>query len=261
LLGRQLKCAGDNCCALRNGGSLYCWGDNRDGNAGVDRGDGTPIDVPTQVGGDKTFLPAFSVGKTHSCAIASDRALWCWGNNKWNQLGVAGMPRALAPVKVGENNDWLWVAAGGTQTCGIRKGNVLYCWGDNTDGQVGIERVGPDGEVVVTDKPVIVTMTNDWVRVATGDRHACAIKSGQPLFCWGNGDSGELGMREVEMLEAPAKLAAEQRYRELALGAAFSCGLDVTEPQPRMYCWGANDRGQLGTGDTDPRREPTLVEL
>src|SRR6185312_13833646 len=166
---RQLKCAGNNCCALRNGGSLYCWGDNRDGNVGADREDGTPIDVPTQVGGDKTFLRAFSVGKTHSCAIASDRTLWCWGSNKANQLGMAGMPRALSPVKVGDDNDWSWVAAGATQTCGISRGNMLYCWGDNSDGQVGIERVGPDGEVVVTEKPVIVTMTNDWVRVAAGD--------------------------------------------------------------------------------------------
>lgn len=255
-----LKCAGDNCCALRSGGALYCWGANRDGNVGIARDDATPVTMPTPVSGDQRFLRAFSVGKTHSCAIASDRTLWCWGSNAQHLLGLPDAGKVLAPKQVGEDNDWLWIAAGETQTCGVRKGNVLYCWGDNTDGQVGIERIGPDGEPVMPEEPVIVTMSNDWVRVAAGERHTCAIKSEQPLFCWGRGDEGQLGARNVDTLEIPTKVFDHLRFRELALGAAHSCGLDAG-PMPSMYCWGANDRGQLGVGGSEPRLEATKVEL
>lgn len=75
----QLKCGGDNCCALRDAGALYCWGSNRDGNAGVGRDDGAPVEEPTQVDGDALRFRTFSVGRAHSCAIATDQTLWCWG--------------------------------------------------------------------------------------------------------------------------------------------------------------------------------------
>jgi alpha-tubulin suppressor-like RCC1 family protein len=257
----QLKCGGNNCCALRSGGALYCWGSNQDGNLGTGSEDPGSVALPTPVSGEQIFLRALSVGKSHSCAIASDRTLWCWGSNVDHQLGLAEPAKVYVPTQVGEDHDWLWVAAGGTQTCGVRKGNVLYCWGDNKEGQVGIERVGPDGELVVTQKPVIVTMANDWVRVATGDRHTCAIKREQPLSCWGRGEYGQLGLSDVEVIESPARVHETLRFRELALGAAHSCGIDAT-PQLGMYCWGQNDRGQLGSGNTEPRSTmPVKIEL
>ncbi|HET8939259.1 MAG TPA: hypothetical protein VFN67_37700 [Polyangiales bacterium] len=256
-----LKCGGDNCCALRSGGALYCWGSNREGNVGIGRDDNMAVIAPTPVSGDQTFLRAFSVGNTHSCAVATDRTLWCWGNNALHVLGVPDPGKVLAPKQVGEDHDWLWVAAGETQTCGVRKGNVLYCWGDNTEGQVGIARIGPDGEPVVTETPVIVTMSNDWVRVAAGDRHTCAIKREQPTFCWGRSADGRLGLKDVDpVVETPTKVFDTMRFRELTLGAAHSCGLDAS-PIPTVYCWGANDRGQLGIGNTESRTVAAKVPL
>lgn len=256
----QLKCGGNNCCALRSGGALYCWGSNQDGNLGTGSEDKSSVDVPTPVSGDQVFLRALSVGKSHSCAIASDRTLWCWGSNAEHQLGFSGPDKVLVPTQVGEDSDWLWVSAGGTQTCGVRRGNVLYCWGDNREGQVGIARIGPDGEVVVTETPVIVTMANDWVRVATGDRHTCAIKREQPLSCWGRNDGGQLGFAAVDVIESPTRVHEALRFRELALGAAHSCGIDATS-KLGMYCWGQNDRGQLGAGDTTPRTMPVKIDF
>lgn len=256
----QLKCGGDNCCALRSGGALYCWGSNGDGNLGIGREDPASVDLPTEVASEQIFLRAFSVGTSHSCAIASDRTLWCWGSNIEHQLGLAEPAKVLVPTQVGDDHDWLWVAAGGTQTCGVRKGNVLYCWGDNREGQVGIPRIGPDDELVVPDEPMIVDTTNDWVRVAAGDRHTCAIKREQPLYCWGRGDSGQLGLPNVETSAAPTRVHESLRFRELALGAAHSCGIDATS-RLGMYCWGQNDRGQLGAGNTEPRTTPVKIEF
>jgi hypothetical protein len=42
----------------------------------------------------------------------------------------------------------------------------------------------------------------------------------------------------------------------LALGAGHTC---VLADSGRVYCWGANEKGQLGTGDTLGRSEPTEV--
>jgi alpha-tubulin suppressor-like RCC1 family protein len=259
----QIKCGGDNCCALRSGGRLYCWGSNRDGRLGIGSDDDAPVAMPTQISVDQTFLRAFSVGASHSCAVASDRTLWCWGSNAEHKLGLEEEDGPVrAPRQIGEDKDWLWVAAGGTQTCGIRKGNELYCWGDNSDGQVGIARIGPDGELVVSEKPVIVNASTDWVRVQAGDRHTCAIKRSQPLFCWGRGDKGQLGLVAAETVETPTAVQgvlSPVRFQEIALGAAYSCGVDVSSPQPATYCWGENDRGQLGNGSTEATLVPARV--
>ena len=256
----QLKCGGDNCCALRSGGALYCWGSNQNGNLGTGSEDTGSVAVPTEVSSEQIFLRALSVGKSHSCAIASDRTLWCWGNNLEHQLGLPVPGKVLVPTQVGEESDWLWVATGGTQTCGVRRGNLLYCWGDNREGQVGIERVGPDGEVDFAQEPVFVTMANDWVRVAAGDKHTCAIKREQALSCWGRNDGRQLGLTDADVIESPTRVHEALRFRELALGAAHSCGIDGTS-QLKLYCWGQNERGQLGAGNTESRSMPVHIDF
>ena len=42
----------------------------------------------------------------------------------------------------------------------------------------------------------------------------------------------------------------------IALGADFTC---ARRTDGRVWCWGANDHGQLGQGDTQSRAAPTRV--
>ncbi|HEY0096116.1 MAG TPA: Ig-like domain-containing protein, partial [Archangium sp.] len=45
-------------------------------------------------------------------------------------------------------------------------------------------------------------------------------------------------------------------WRELSAGATHSCGIDTAN---RLYCWGANEEGQLGDGTHDASSVPRLV--
>ena len=69
---------------IRNGGELYCWGNNDIGQVG----DGTQTDrlVPTRVGtaNDWTDIAA---GEDHNCGIRNGGDLYCWGANSMGQLG------------------------------------------------------------------------------------------------------------------------------------------------------------------------------
>lgn len=254
----QLDCGGNNCCAVRREGELYCWGDNAQGSVGVDSSEPF-VSEPARVGADgQTFLRV-SVGTAHSCAIASDRTLWCWGNNDRRQLGVEEpTDYAPAPVKISEDADWSWIAAGGSHTCGIRDDNALFCWGDNRDGQLGIPRVGPDGEPLEQALPMTVMTTRGWARVEAGARHTCAIRirGAVELLCWGWGEDGRLGRKVEEPLDVPSVVMTDTQWGELALGADHSCGLDLTEPVAKMFCWGSNATGQLGLDDTLTRDSP-----
>lgn len=51
-------------------------------------------------------------------------------------------------------------------------------------------------------------------------------------------------------------MATEWSFERVTTGAAYTCG--VTE-DGETYCWGRNEQGQLGNGDTADRREPAPV--
>jgi alpha-tubulin suppressor-like RCC1 family protein len=76
------------------------------------------------------------------------------------------------------------------------------------------------------------------------------------LYCWGNNQSGELGLGDEASRTSPALLAGS--WVEVAAGAHHTCARDDLG---RVACFGANERGQLGVGDRDARSTPALVSL
>jgi alpha-tubulin suppressor-like RCC1 family protein len=82
-------------CGIR-AGTLWCWGDNVEGEIG----DGTTItrNNLTQVGSD-TDWAEIRTGSKHTCARKLDGSIWCWGWNENGQLGDAHAWRpTFAPV-------------------------------------------------------------------------------------------------------------------------------------------------------------------
>jgi len=77
-------------CALKNDGSVWCWGSDYYGEAGYEPGgvaDSATWEMPRQVtalGNDVTQIAA---GDTHTCARKADATIWCWGHGTWGQLG------------------------------------------------------------------------------------------------------------------------------------------------------------------------------
>jgi len=72
-------------CVLTKAGAVKCWGANDRGQLG----DGTTTDrtAPVGVSGLDSGVVALTVGTSHSCAVASDGGMMCWGRNDVGQLG------------------------------------------------------------------------------------------------------------------------------------------------------------------------------
>ncbi len=84
-------------CALRDDGTVACWGGNDDGNLG--RGTtGTSGAVGDVTGLD--HVAQLSIGGFHACALRTDGSVWCWGNDVARQLGNAALGTTSSPVPV-----------------------------------------------------------------------------------------------------------------------------------------------------------------
>ncbi len=100
----------------------------------------------------------------------------------------------------------------------------------------------------------------DWIDLAAGRDHTCALSAQGQVFCWGNNFSGELGYGDTMDRGNQAAdmgnnlpavdLGTGRTATALAAGNAHTCALldDRT-----VKCWGANLSGQLGYGDTFAR--------
>jgi len=79
-------------CALDAGGEAHCWGVSGFGQLG----NGLPVDPtgppvvmssPTAVVGGHRFQ-SISAGNSHTCAITTARAVYCWGHHESGALGI-----------------------------------------------------------------------------------------------------------------------------------------------------------------------------
>ncbi len=202
------------------------------------------LGVAVQVQAAATWT-AVSAGGAHTCGIRS-RALYCWGQNNYGQLGDgtsgAGTQK-FVPTRVGLASDWSALAAGDYHTCGLRSG-ALYCWGYNDYGQLGD---GTSGAGTQKSVPTRVGAATDWSAVAAGSYHTCGIRSGA-FYCWGRNDWGELGDGTAVDKPTPTQAGTASDWSAVAVGSFHTCGIRGSGGSGALYCWGANNYGQLGDG-------------
>ncbi len=142
------------------------------------------------------------------------------------------------------------VFAGPDYTCMLNPEGHVWCWGKAAGGTIGY----PEPVAPLRDRPPIDLGTGRTaVAIATGDSHMCAILDNGDLKCWGYSSGGILGLGGPGQMGdnlAPIDLGTGRTAVAVAAGSAHTCAvLDNGD----LKCWGYNNRGQLGLGDTAPR--------
>ncbi len=85
-------------CARKIDGSTWCWGVNVDGQIG----DATTMTrtIPVQVAALGSRVDEIATGFAHTCARTAEGAVWCWGANDFDQLGIGRKStQELTPVQ------------------------------------------------------------------------------------------------------------------------------------------------------------------
>lgn len=245
-------------CALDTFGDVYCWGDNSNGELGSENPNYAP-------GPRRVRLPRpitqLSSGARHVCALTDVGQLHCWGSNVEGQLGLGGSVEDMEEARDAERREptlvdsatWVSVAAGEAHTCGVKSDGTLSCWGRNAERQSG------NRDEAQLRVPTLVNTEHSWKQAVAGSSHSCGLRTDGTLWCWGSNATQEalypLGAESGWQLPDPTQVG-DGRWRLVVTGAFHSCAVNEAG---ELACWGRNDAGQLGTGDAELRRAPTLV--
>jgi len=263
LTGIRLVVAGErHTCALRSDTTVLCWGRNDKGQLG----DGTTTDSLTpvavvDVGGAGTLsgVTHLSAGAKHTCAVRSDGTVVCWGLNDKGQLGDATTTDHASPVVVvdvsgtGTLGMIRHVGLGSQHSCAVSNVDQVLCWGSNNSGQLG------DLSTVSRSVPAHVVGIGgvgglSGVRwVDGGVEHTCVSTRSDTVACWGRNDRGQVGdgttvspQTSPREVVAPSGTGVLSSIAAVAAGREHSCGF--RRDANTAFCWGRNDKGQLGTG-------------
>jgi hypothetical protein len=243
-----------------------------------------------------SFLSDAFVGALHSCWF-NQGSIECMG--VWDGVDPAhrsAIPVRVDAIDESVTGDEVLrygasMVSAGTQSCAIFA-NSLWCWGGIApDGLFG------PGEWArtphrISDDLDSGTPGHYFTNIALSPLHGCVVRLGGlgpgmfGVWCWGENDSGQLGTGNYEASNAPVSVVwdspespgaiialatgAEMSIEwtdtgpVLAYGAAHSCAvvgdyhIDGME-RGTVYCWGNNDKGQLGDGTQTSSPTPVRV--
>jgi len=235
-------------CALDIDGNAWCWGANNYGQLG----DGTndldrrPVRVK-----DLKNAASISAGDYHTCATRKDGSSFCWGFNSSGQLGDGTKEDRNRPVKVKGLSKASAISGGDEHSCAVLSGGGFKCWGASSKGRLGNGDLEVEGE---RSRGVDIGQVRG---VSAAWNHTCAATDEGKVVCWGEDllsgySEGFKWLRKHQFTTLPRL----SRVVQIAVGPSHGCAL---RSNGSVYCWGSNNKGDLGTGGRKDPMPPAPV--
>jgi len=170
------------------------------------------------------------------------------------------------------------VMEGLSHGCAVRGGSgTAWCWRTATNGNVlgqlgsgTFDPIGTNGTLyrasqVLTSAatPLVGVRAISQSTASSGAATTCAVTQDGKLYCWGrltyiaNGGT-TLNSAYATLITADG-VNPFTGVMEVALDNTYACALVQGAASREVWCWGTNNVGNLGTGDTMLRRYPTRV--
>jgi alpha-tubulin suppressor-like RCC1 family protein len=191
-----------------------------------------------------------AVGDAHSCAIASNREVYCWGSGTDGRLGNGMTLASNLPVLVTGLTDAVQITAGAAHSCAVKEDGTAFCWGNGLNGRLG------DGTTTSSSVPVQVSTLTTVSSISAGSQHTCATIASGEAYCWGNGGGGRLGQGATTSSSVPVQVSGLTNVARISAGNAHSCAVTTAGS---AHCWGTGTNGRLGNGGTASSSVPVQV--
>ena len=248
-------------------GKLYAWGPNGSGQlgtstiaTGVSEFTATPIELTAEAGNalqgkniKRVWTSAYFTGYFNdnlTTVFAQDNAdnIYSWGYNNNGLLGLADNADRKTPVQVSAFNGkgvteiWLGVTQGMAKCA-----DGYYSWGNANFGGLGREiAMGTDAYYA----PAIMNTLNalNPTMIYMGGHHVMVSAANGKFYGWGYNAQGQLGMYDLTHRNTPTEIHT-LNGKDIAKIHVFGSSSIARAYNGKVWVWGYNNNGQLGTGD------------
>lgn len=251
---------GHHACATSTAGAMQCWGQNYNGQLGD--GTNTNRNLPVNVDGLGSGVTQITAGGYHTCALAAGNVMKCWGDNGYAQLGEGTTGDRNRPTNVivatGPIQE---MSAGGYHTCVRGAANAIQCWGQNSNGKLG---AGTPNNLSYATRVRVSGLTSSAKKLSSYWQDTCAVTQNGSAMCWGDNQYGQLGNGwqfsnggNIDVSGPTQVVSLESGVRDVAVGHYHAC---AAKTDGTVWCWGANNYGQIADGTTITRITPVQVD-
>ena len=153
------------------------------------------------------------------------------------------------------------LATGAFHTCALSTTGTVKCWGSNEVFQLGTGDSTTHGSAPGTmgrDLPYVNLGTNQKaVDICASNWKTCVATDQGQVKCWGHNYNGQLG--QGSLVDSGDTIGDAMPFTPLGRdfhAVRVSCGGDsacALDDKGRAKCWGNNELGELGLGDTKLR--------
>jgi alpha-tubulin suppressor-like RCC1 family protein len=239
-------------CALLDGGDVKCWGFNGwNGEGLLGYGNttalGSTMAPPAEVVDfDGERVQAIGSGANFTCALLGSGDVRCWGSGSMLGTGESTNYTSPAPA-VALGRPAVALSVGYQHACALLDDGTAKCWGQNGYGQCGN---GETGQLLAPPSaPIDFGAGRTAVAISAGSQFTCALLDDGTAKCWGDNQSGQLGLGfrtdgsgAYAPPAAPIHLAG-RGVRAIYAGWQHACAV---LGDGETTCWGSNYQGELG---------------
>jgi hypothetical protein len=193
--------------------------------------------------------------------VTNDDKVFAFGLNNWGVLGF-GHQNSVKELTINEelSNKQIIDFKNSFQHVIARTiDGKVYCWGYN--GLFGL--LGNGKKDYVIHKPRINQYLSDEkiIDIRCAVAHSLALSSKGEVFAWGYNEDGQIGNGKngfYAHVSIPIKVNGFDNEKVVMISCGYWHSLALTE-SGRVFGWGLNSDGQLGTGNTDISSKPSMI--
>jgi alpha-tubulin suppressor-like RCC1 family protein len=263
-----MSAGGLHSLAIDTFSNVWAWGSNVFGQLGSNVGTSTtPVRNNAlfaqlhQIPGPPS-VTAVAAGGEHSLALDSRGVVWAWGSSDNGQLGLGRTPSTVFALTVTfpETVVIKAIAAGRAHSLALDSAGFVWAWGNNHFGQLGLSSFD---EIRNTPaKLIFFPPGTRLVAISAGSSHSLALDSAGNVWAWGLNAAGQLGNGQNIDQHSPTRAtfpAGTPAITKISAGGGHNLALDA---QHRVWAWGTNGEGQLGTQNRPaPSNVPVLANI
>jgi alpha-tubulin suppressor-like RCC1 family protein len=207
--------------------------------------DAPPIEECTPV----TVANGVGAGGDYTCALVAG-GITCWGDGSEGQLADGTNTSRIAPQTIPLGTVTAF-STGTAHACAVAD-TGLVCWGRNQSGQLGLAHYDPR-----SSPTQVPTAPTSIAGVAAGGQGTCVWTDGGELWCWGSRNGVNTGSNvPLRVAGVPSIVDAALSSYDALFSATHGCAVGR---DGSVWCWGLNDKGQLGDNTTSLAITPVQV--